>query len=205
MNIINKLFLMFFHHSLYILGIIRPWQVALRLDTLHGIRITGWHLGEASVLLYPLHVLGKPLYISVQQHLSHEIEQGHPVLLVVREEQSQHLVLFVVIIEELFLVSQLAEFSPFRMGVHLVIPIQVSSCFLGPGTIEQTLSQYRQVLGCHGIIAINQITFGYAFGVSSTFLEVKDRLLDVKHVAQRFVHHTQMEEGFSGDFGTFDR
>ena len=54
------------------------------------------------------------------------------------------------------------------------------------------------MLGSHGIVPVNEITFGYTFGVSSTFLEVKDRLLDVKHVAQRFVYHTQMEEGFSG-------
>ena len=52
------------------------------------------------------------------------------------------------------------------------------------------------MLGGCLIIPVDEITFGYSFRATSAFLEVEDGLLDVEHVSQGFVHHSQVIESF---------
>ena len=142
-------------------------------------------------------ILHELLHIALQEFVAHQIFVCHPVMVIIQEEQTQHLVHLPVAEEEvLLLLAILAQLAIDRMSVDSLLIAQQHHRLVRPVAIEERLLQSAEQLGCYLVIAVDDFALYNPAGQSGTLAIIRYRFLRLEHISFGIIHHSQTEEDF---------
>ena len=142
-------------------------------------------------------ILHELLHIALQEFVAHQVFVCHPVMVIIQEEQTQHLVHLPVAEEEvLLLLTILSQLSINGMPVDSLLIAQQRHLLVRPVTIEERLLQAAEQLGCYLVIAVDDFALYNPAGQSGTLAIIRYRFLCFEHISFGIIHHTQTEENF---------
>ena len=118
-------------------------------------------------------------------------------MVIIQEEQAQHLVHLPVTEEEvLLLFAILAQLAIDRMPVDSLFITQQRHSLIRPVAIEERLLQSAEQLGSYLIIAVDDFALYNPAGQSGTLAIIRYRFLRLEHISFSIIHHSQTEENF---------
>ena len=142
-------------------------------------------------------ILHELLHIALQEFVAHQIFVCHLVMVIIQEEQAQHLVHLPVAEEEVLLfLTILAQLAIDRMSVDSLLIAQQRHHLVRPVAIEERLLQSAEQLGCYLVITVDDFALYNPAGQSGTLAIIRYRLLRLEHISFGIIHHTQTEEDF---------
>ena len=142
-------------------------------------------------------ILHELLHIALQEFVAHQIFVCHLVMVIVQEEQTQHLVHLPVAEEEvLLLLTILSQLSINGMPVDSLLITQQRHGLVSPVSIEERLLQPAEQLGRYLVIAVDDFALYNPAGQSGTLAIIRYRFLRLEHISFGIIHHSQTEEDF---------
>ena len=142
-------------------------------------------------------ILHELLHITLQEFVANQVFVCHLVMVIIQEEQAQHLVHLPVAEEKvLLLLTILAQLAIDRMLVDCLLITQQRYGLVRPVAIEERLLQSAEQLGSYLIVAVDDFTLYNPAGQSGTLAIIRYRFLRLKHISFGIIHHTQAEEDF---------
>ena len=142
-------------------------------------------------------ILHELLHITLQEFVAHQVFVCHPIMVIVQEEQTQHLVHLLVAEEEvLLLLTILSQLSINGMPVDSLLIAQQRHHLVRPVAIEERLLQSAEQLSSYLIVAVDDFALYNPAGQSGTLAIIRYRLLRLEHISFGIIHHTQTEEDF---------
>ena len=142
-------------------------------------------------------ILHELLHIALQEFVAHQIFVCHPVMVIIQEEQAQHLVHLPVAEEEVLLfLTILAQLAIDRMPVDSLLITQQRHGLIRPVAIEERLLQSAEQLGSYLIVAVDDFALYNPAGQTGTLAIIRYRFLRLEHISFGIIHHSQTEEDF---------
>ena len=142
-------------------------------------------------------ILHELLHITLQEFVAHQVFVCHPVMVIIQEEQAQHLVHLPVAKEEILLfLAIFTQLAIDRMPVDSLLITQQRHGLVSPIAIKERLLQSAEQLGSYLIIAVDDFALYNPAGQTGTLAIIRYRFLRLEHISFGIIHYSQTEENF---------